>query len=350
MESSKKKKLLFLLQYDDLGSSSKYRVLIYKGLFDNDYQTSYSHFWSNRYVSKYMKNKKKYVAQIVFSYLLNFLKRLFIMLFIAKRYDIVFIQRCVFPGVRPFGLKRIKKAGKSIFFDIDDSLHLNSKYFSNKIASLSNVVLTGSQELFNHYKEYNSNVVLIPTIDNDNSYLPFVKNTFKNKCIGWIGSHSTIANLKTISNQLNRFFEKHPDSYLKVISDSSGGLEEFITNFVFSKWDKNTYIDEMSEFSVGIMPLENNEFNKGKCGFKLIQYLDLKKPVVASDVGGNSEIVNNYGFVCRNNDDWFIMLEDLLYNEQTYNNCVANIKNDFLSKYGFFNTYKRIVSLIENNT
>lgn len=342
------KKLLFLLQYADLGSSTKYRVLIYKNLLEKDYNVRYSYFWPNKYVAKYMLNKKKYAIIIILKYIMSLIKRMFILLFIAPKYDVIFIQRCLYPLVKPFFLKRLARKKIRIIFDIDDALHLDNKYHCDSIATIASCVISGSRELYNHYKTF-SNTVMIPTIDNNELYTSFIKDTFENKCIGWIGSHSTINNLEVLVEPLNKLIDKYPNVKVKVIADGSYGFEKLIKNFSFAKWDKDTYINEMAEFSVGVMPLKDTSFNSGKCGFKLIQYMDLCKPVVASNVGINKEIVSNYGYIAENNNDWFICLEQMLNNKSVYDNLVENIRTSFLNNYGFKENYKKIKRIIEEN-
>ena len=339
------KKILFFLQYDNLGSSSIYRVLIYKDLFDNEYKTKYTYFWSNRYIKKYMLNKKRYFFFIIFSYIINVIKRFYYLFFVAPKYDIVFLQRCFIPLIKPIFLRYLKKRNIKIIFDIDDALHLSKFYYCNDIAKKSNCIIVGNRELKKYYSSFNKNVFLIPTVDNDLKYKPFIKNTFKNKCIGWIGSKSTINNLDILVNPLNSLIKKHPEIYFKVIVDDISGYDNKINHLRYVKWDKNTYLKEMSEFSIGVMPLKINDFNKGKCGFKLIQYLDLNKPVLATDIGENKYIVNNYGSMCGE-DEWEKKIETLLFDEKEYRQCLSNIQSNFLQKYGYFTIYKKITEVI----
>lgn len=340
-------KVLFLLQYADIGSSSKYRVLIYKNFFDKEFKTKYSYFWNNLYLKKFMNNKKKFVIPIFCMYIFNTIKRLVLLFFVAPKYDAVFIQRCLIPYLRPTFLKHLKNKNVKIIYDIDDALHTSSMYNCNNIAKLSDVVIVGNKKLREHYLKFNNNICFIPTVDDDRKYERYVEDTFSKKCIGWIGSHSTIENINLIIEPLNQLMEEYPNIYLKVISDDLCGLEKKIRNIKFVKWTANTYIEEMKEFTVGIMPLINNEFNKGKCGFKLVQYLDLKKPVVATDLGENKIIVSNYGYICQTNEEWYSSLKTLLLDDNKYNDCIENIENTFKEKYGFINNKNRLINIIK---
>ena len=70
-------------------------------------------------------------------------------------------------------------------------------------------------------------------------------------------------------------------------------------------------------------------YNRGKCGFKLVQYLNLNKPVIASDVGVNCSIVGHCGLIVDTQTSWGEALENLLFNEHFYNECLKNISNEF---------------------
>lgn len=335
-----------MMQYAEMGSSSKFRVLIYKDFFDKEFKSNYTYFWNNKYVDKYMKNKKKYIVFIVFAYLFNLFKRVALILFIIPKYDVLFIQRCVIPYFKPTFLRYLKGKNVKIIYDIDDALHLNKKYNCDEIAKLSNCVIVGSNELKRHYDLVSKSVFLVPTVDDNRKYIKYIENTFDNKCIGWIGSQTTINNLSLLINPLNRIMSNYKNVYLKIISDDVKDYDKRIKNVKFSKWHSDTYIEEMKEFTIGIMPLFDNEFNKGKCGFKLIQFLDLEKPILASECGENKYIVSNYGKVCNSEEEWYNELENILFNLEIYNYYIQNIKETFEQNYGFVHNKDLIINII----
>lgn len=339
-------KVIFFLQYGSMGSSSKYRILLYKDEFDKRYITKYCYFWDNKYVAKYMANKKKYVFHILLEYMKSMLKRLYHIFFIVPKYDVLVIQRCIIPYIPFTFLNYVKRRGVKIVYDIDDALHLNKKYNCDQIGKSANCVIVGSRALKEHYKTLNMNVKFVPTVDNDLLYESHRKDTFSNKCIGWIGSFSTIQNFELIVEAVNRLIEEKPETYVKIISDDIRGYDKKIKNCKFVKWSGETYKAEMEEFTIGIMPLIDNEFNKGKCGFKLIQYLDLEKPVIASDLGENIFIVRNFGCVCHSSEEWYRYLRKLLFDENYYRECVFNIRNDFINYYGYEKTFEKLDNII----
>ncbi len=269
------------------------------------------------------------------NYVINFIKRIYQIVFIASRCNIVVYQKAVIPKSKINLIKYIKKKNIKVIFDVDDAIFLDKRDNSNEIATLADVVVVGNTTLQEYYNNYAKNIILIPTIDYTPDYEKFHKYTFKNKCVGWIGSHSTINNLDLVVHSLNRLNEKYPDTYFKFICDDSYGYDEKIKSSKFVNWNKNTYLQEMQEFTVGIMPLRNTDYNSGKCGFKLIQYLNMKKPVIASDIGVNRTIVDSNGLVADTSEEWIHALEKLLYNEKRYNDCIRSIERIFYKKYHY---------------
>lgn len=341
------KKICVFTLYSDKGASSRYRTFIFKKKIDEYFDKSvWYNFWNDRYTTKYLYNKTKYIVPIACSYIIATLKRMFQIYFIAPKCDVVFIQKSVIPKFkRPF-LKRLKKKKVKIVFDVDDAVFVNSRDNSEKVAELSDLIICGNELLRQHYSQFNNNCIFLPTIEETFKYKKYWKNTFENKIIGWIGSKTTINNLDLIVNPINKIIDKYPNVKFYIISNTALDYDKTIKNSKLIVWEKDNYIEKMSEFTIGIMPLKNTEFNKGKCGFKLIQYLNMKKPVIASDVGINSKIVGNNGFIAYNEDDWREKMEKLLFNQEMYNDKLMQIENGFFKEYDFENISNRLIFLI----
>ena len=175
-------------------------------------------------------------------------------------------------------------------------------------------------------------------------YEPYWGDTFDNKIIGWIGSKTTIDNFDLIIDALNEVTSKHPEVKIAIISNTALDYTERIKNSYLVPWKSDTYLQELSKFSIGIMPLKDNDMNRGKCGFKLIQYLNMKKPVIGSDVGVNGEIIFGNGIVANTTEEWVSALELLLYDENRYQECVKHIETKFFDKYHY---EKVLISLLE---
>lgn len=341
------KKMAVFTLYDDKGASSQYRAFLFKKDIDSNFDTKWYYFWDNGYVTKCMHNKKKYVIKICFKYTISAIKRWYQLNFVAPKMDIIFVQKACIPKMKNHFLNRAKRAGTKIIFDVDDAVYLNSNDNSNEIAKASNIVICGNMNLYNHYLKYNSNTYILPTVENTLNYEKYWKDTFSLKTIGWIGSKTTIDNLDLIVEPINSLINKHPEVRFCIISDTALDYPERISNCSFIKWDKNTYIEELSKFTIGIMPLKDNEYNHGKCGFKLIQYLNMKKPVIGSDIGVNGKIINKNGLIIHSERDWENAFETLLFDRKLYNDCINEIENSFFKAYHYNVVCKKLIKLID---
>jgi glycosyltransferase involved in cell wall biosynthesis len=129
--------------------------------------------------------------------------------------------------------------------------------------------------------------------------------------IGWTGSHSTMTYLNAIVPVLEKL-EKSYDFKFLVISNQPPAFT--LKSLVYLPWKEATEIDDLLQMNIGIMPLEPDEWSEGKCGFKLIQYLSLGIPAVASPVGVNNNIIEDgrNGFLCVSPEEWESALVRLL--------------------------------------
>jgi len=342
-----KSKLCVFTLYSEKGASSQYRAYIFKKQLEKKYRVKWFSFWNNNYVTKYMHNKKKYALLIAFQFVINIIKRLYQIYFIAPSCDVVFIQKAIIPKFKSTFLGRIKKKNIRIVFDVDDAVYTLSRDNTDRIAKMSSCVICGNNALKKHYRKYCDNCVVIPTVDNTNFYQPYWKDTYQNKIIGWIGSQTTINNFDLIVDALNEITHLHPEVKVMIISNTALDYTKKINNSYLKKWSSKTYMKDLSRITIGIMPLKDNEFTRGKCGFKLIQYLNMKKPVIGSGVGVNKDIIKGNGIVANSKEEWLAALETLLYNKHEYNRCIQNIENNFFEIYHFDNVLNQLFQVID---
>ena len=245
------------------------------------------------------------------------------------KYDIVFIHREVAhvgPPVFEWIIKFVLR--KKIIYDFDDAIwHLNysdknkiARFFKSPwkvkyICKWANVVITGNEFLSIYAKKYNNNVVVVPTtIDTD--YHKTKKKNIDNKLtIGWTGTLTTLRHLKLIIPIIRELESKFNFEFL-IISNENPKLD--LKSFKYIKWNKNTEIIDLQRISIGVMPLYNEEWERGKCGFKGLQYMALKIPTIMSPVGVNTEIISNgkNGFLAKSEQEWFEKLELLIKNKE----------------------------------
>jgi glycosyltransferase involved in cell wall biosynthesis len=248
--------------------------------------------------------------------------------------DIIFIHREVTPVGPPiFEWIIAKVMDKKIVYDFDDAIWLTDKNESTlsriarwrskvgNIARWSHKVSCGNHYLRDFARTFNANAIYNPTTI-DTSYhsrkllTETTEATEKNKIvIGWTGSHSTLKYLDEIVPAIQHLEKKYPSLVFVVIANQMPALP--IKSLRFVPWNRETEIEDLSTIDIGIMPLPNDNWSKGKCGFKLLQYMAVGIPSVASPVGANVEIITHgvEGFICDGIQQWIESLEKLINDE-----------------------------------
>jgi len=267
----------------------------------------------------------------------------------AKNYDVVFLYREAIMLGTTFFERRLKKTGKPIVIDFDDSIWLKDISDGNRsvaflkrpsktsvIIKLSDVVLVGNTFLAEYARKYNSNVKVFPTTIDTDYYIPVEKVPHNPVCIGWTGSSTTLKHLYMAVSVLKRIKEKYGDSVcFKVISDEP--LQVDIEDLENVKWNKESEVSDLNTLDIGIMPLPDNQWTRGKCGFKGLQYMALEIPAVMSPVGINKEIIEHgkNGFIAGDDDDWFEKLSMLVDSFELRKRLGKEGRKTVIKKYSF---------------
>jgi glycosyltransferase involved in cell wall biosynthesis len=269
--------------------------------------------------------------------------------FRAKEFDIIFIYREAFMLGTTFFEKQFKKSGSKIVFDFDDAIWLPNVSEGNKklqalknhdktkdIINLSDVVIAGNKYLQQYAGEHNNNTVIIPTtIDTNYHVHKKVNNVNKNTVvIGWTGTASTLQHYETIIPVLIKLRKKYSDKIsFRVIADKEFKHKDIQIDFV--KWSIEDEIEQLQQIDIGIMPLPDDKWSKGKCGFKGLQYMGLSIPTVMSPVGVNEDIIEHEknGFLANSEEEWISILSKLIDNEQLRSTIGDEGRKTIIDKY-----------------
>jgi glycosyltransferase involved in cell wall biosynthesis len=249
-----------------------------------------------------------------------------LLLFQVSKYDFIFLQREVAPlGPPIFEWLYIKLLRKKVIYDFDDAIWMASVSEQNSAAAnfknadkVKNIckwaykVSCGNEYLCNYARQFNSNVVYNPTcVDIEKRHNVLANHDVERITIGWTGSFSTLKYLEIIEGAMKRLQEKY-EFDIKIICNEKPSLN--LKNVKYIKWSEENEVAELATCQIGLMPLTNDEWSEGKCGFKLIQYLALGMPAVSSPVGVNKIIIEDgiNGFFANTADDWYNKIELLL--------------------------------------
>lgn len=314
-------KILVLTRYSKMGASSRFRFYQYFSFLESKgCELSVKPLLQDKYIKYlYEKTPVPYI-EIINSYL----KRVAILLQ-KKNYDLIWLQQEAFPWLPSWFEKILMRSNIPIVVDYDDAFFhrydMNNSSFvrmvlGKKIDSVmnyANVVVAGNNYLADRAVNSGCNDVrILPTVVDLNKYPVVEQVERENFTIGWIGSAHTAKYLELIKAPL---MDLSLEKNVKIVLVGAGQFTLSDINIERITWKENSEAEEIQKFDVGIMPLIDSPWERGKCGFKLIQYMASLKPVIASPVGVNKDIVQNNvnGFLADNSEDWircFKILKD----------------------------------------
>ncbi|NOX65193.1 MAG: glycosyltransferase family 4 protein [Chlorobi bacterium] len=356
-------KVLFLTKYSFMGASSRYRTLQYFPFFETmGVSCTHSPLFGDDYLNSLYQKKNRGII-----ILKSFFYRASLLIFRIANYDLIVIEKEIFPYFSAIFERYLFYKKTPYLLDYDDAIFHNydksnciliRQLFKNKIPTViknSRGVIAGNNYLLEYVKRYKSDkVYYLPTVINVNKYTPKVEGSNEKFIVGWIGSPSTSKNIIMLNNPLKRFCYKH-DATIRLIGfdkDMASSLE-FPHEVI--NWVHDHESNEISKFNVGIMPLIDSPFNRGKCGLKLIQYHGCALPVIASPVGVNKKIISHghNGFLANSDNDWYVYLELLYKNNSLRQQMGERGRNKIEEEYNLDKTnieyYNIITSFNHHN-
>jgi len=208
-------------------------------------------------------------------------------------HDLVYIERELLLRWTPaFENLAMKMAPRSIF-DFDDAIYLRHPEKIAAICSRATRVIVGNETLAAFARKHTDRVSIVPTAIDTDRYVPGQRD---GKTVVWTGSAENLKYLAAIRPRI-----RQP---LRVVCNRKPDFDcEFIP------WSPATEVSALRDAAVGIMPLPDEEWTRGKCGFKLLQYMACGLPSVASPVGVNPDIIGDTGVV---GEHWEAAIEKAL--------------------------------------
>ena len=230
-----------------------------------------------------------------------------------RDFDILYVHRRLFP---PAEFVYVRRKARKIIFDFDDAIMYRSSSSKNphslsrrlKFAYLMrrvDFVVAGNEFLKSEVLPYTSRVEVLPTsVDLTRYTLKADLPPGEPLTVGWLGSSSTLKYLQSVMPMLDRLYEHYPHFQLKIVCDEF--LESERLPVIKKRWAAEEEEADLKSFDIGIMPLTDDPWTRGKCGLKILQYYGVGVPVVCTPVGVNRDIVEDgkNGFWAENEDQW----------------------------------------------
>lgn len=348
------------LHRPDRSPSQRFRFEQYISfLEDNGFQCEFS-FLLNESDDKKFYRPKKYIWK--FWFLLKSLFKRFKEVKSNKQPDIVFVQReCFMLGTTYFERQFSKKS--KLVFDFDDSIWLQNVSNANKklvflknagktaeLIKISDLIFAGNQYLSNYASQFNTNIKIVPTTIDTHEYKRLEVHNSKDRiCIGWSGSITTIQHFEIAIPFLKIIKDNFGDKvYFKVIGDENYTNSEL--NIQGVKWNKETELIDLSEIDIGIMPLPDDEWAKGKCGLKGLQYMALEIATIMSPVGVNTEIIENgvNGFLANSIEEWINVITQLIESKNLRKTIGENGRKTVIDHYSVESTKNLYLEAIKD--
>jgi glycosyltransferase involved in cell wall biosynthesis len=208
----------------------------------------------------------------------------------TRAYDMVVLQREMISTLYTCeGL-----TGQPRVLDVDDAIHLyRNGWAARKLARACALVLCGNAYLSEWYQRHHPRVRILPTaVDTQRFHPAAAAEEPAQVILGWIGSGSNLHYLRPLMPTLKRLFQRHPHCRLRIVSDRRPDFPELHAQQIeYIRWSAAIEAAAVRGMHIGLMPLDDGAWERGKCSLKMLQYMACGLPVVVSAVGMNKDLL-----------------------------------------------------------
>jgi len=349
-------KILFMVPYSSKGQSNRFRVEQYvpylqaNGIecdirpfvFDEFYEVLYSPGFYGKKIKCFVKAVCNRIADCVK----------------INLYDIVFIQREACPLGPPIFEWLMHMHKKPIVFDFDDAIFLRNCSPANRMYSfmkfpsktkliikMSKSVIVANNYLREYAKSFSESVHVIPTsIDTDRFKMSRKQSGILT--VGWIGSPTNAHYLEIVYKAMQLLSKKY--SFVLKIVGAGKAISIPGVRVENQEWNLDREIYDFQDTDIGIYPLRDSLWSRGKAAFKAIQYMSVGVPVVASPVGMTRELIQDdvNGYLAGSDEEWVEKLSNLLTSEELRTRMGLQGRKIVVEKYSVSANVSKLLSIV----
>ncbi|WPF88364.1 glycosyltransferase family 4 protein [Cyanobacterium aponinum AL20118] len=267
--------------------------------------------------------------------------------------SIVYIHSFLTPFLETDYLAQVvRKKSLRMVLDMDDAIFATNRRTEiklKKLLPLCDAVIVGNKYLAEFAHQYQKNTHIIPTPIETNYYVPKTDYDTQDEdkiTVGWMGGWINLIHLNLIISSLKNLKSQISNIKIKIVTN----IEDLPLNLrniaELKQWSAEEELADLQSFDIGLMPLEDNPFSRGKCSFKLLQYMAVGIPVIASPVGMNNEVVRDNGFLCSSPEEWLDSLLLLCKNKQLRKKMGAKsrdiVESDYSTEINFIKLHRAL--------
>jgi glycosyltransferase involved in cell wall biosynthesis len=360
MSVSERLSILAVVQYGyDAAPAQRYRIEEWQPLLESNHgiDITYTPFIHRSAYEVFIK--PGHVARKVAATVGGVARRLFDVAR-ARKWDCVYILREA-AAIGPALFEPLFASRIPYVFDFDDAIFLPQVSSANRtfaftksfrkvstICRLAAHVTAGNEYLASWARQRNDKVTVIPTTVDTDRYIPRPRPANDIPVIGWSGSLSTAVYLRELREVFSRLAETHRFR-LRIMGapdfEPPSGVD---TDLV--AWTSESEIDQLSMMDIGLMPLPDDAWARGKCGLKALLHMSLAEPVVCSPIGVNSEIVNHgvNGFLASTPAEWLARLRELLDSAELRRGLGTAGRETILERYSARSQVPRLAEIFRS--
>lgn len=315
-------RILVLTKYGFEAASTRQRFVQYQpALTEAGFELAYAPLFDDVHVRRIVRGRRADWAQTVLAY-----ARRLTRVRDGRDYHLIWVHCELFPYLPGILERLISLTNVPLVLDYDDAIFHNYDLHRNALVrrllgrkmrpliSRAAAVVAGNDYLASYARQWNDCVTIVPTVVDTKAYVPAKRESERQITIGWIGSPSTwTAYVRPYLSLLRKTCSETGARFLVVGAGDLAARDRF-EGMEQRAWSEAREIADVQEMDIGIMPLPDDAWARGKCGYKLIQYMACGLPVVASPVGVNCDIVSDgdNGFLVNSPEAWSEALVGLL--------------------------------------